>query len=226
MTTLSDFVNAPGRRRLLVVSVAALILSACGGGLLGPSQEPPKIYVLQPQLRALDDAPARTWQLAIAQPDAAQTFQTARIALQRGQTMDYYADVEWTDSTPHLLQSLLVQAFETSGRIRGVAPESAGVHADYVLETEIRSFEARYQGDNGPPTAVVSVVARLVSAGRGEVVGTFQVSHEAQAAQNSVPAAVEAFDQATSQTLEDIAGWTLKTAPQNGALSAGARRSP
>jgi cholesterol transport system auxiliary component len=216
MKTMTDIATARGCRRVFAVSAVAFMLAGCGGSLLGPSEAPPQIYVLQPQFRALDDAPLVDWQLSVAEPEVAQTLQTGRIALRRGQTMDYYADAQWTDSTPHLLRSLLVQAFETSGRIRGVAPESAGVHADFVLETEARSFEARYQGDGGIPAVVVTIAARLVSAGHGEVVATFVASHEEQATQNNVPAVVQAFDAATSQSVEDIVSWTLKISPRKG----------
>jgi cholesterol transport system auxiliary component len=220
MSNPIDIASARSNQRVFAVIAAALVLAGCGGGLLGPSEPPPQIYVLQPQFRALDDSPPVAWQLSIAQPDTAQTLQTARISLQRGQTMDYFADAQWTDSTPHLLQSLLVQAFETSGRIRGVAPESAGARADYVLETETRSFQAQYPTDNGVPSVVVTIVARLVTAGHGDVIGTFEASHEAQAAQNTVPAVVQAFDAATSQSLEDVVAWTLK-APSRRVASSG-----
>jgi ABC-type uncharacterized transport system auxiliary subunit len=87
-----------------------------------------------------------------------------------------------------------------------------------VLETETRSFEAQYPADNGVPSVVVTIVARLVTAGHGDVVGTFEASHGAQAAGNNVPAVVQAFDAATSQSLEDIVNWTLKMSPRKTAL--------
>jgi cholesterol transport system auxiliary component len=214
MTNLIDIASTRRNQRVFAAVAAALVLAGCGGSLLGPSEPPPQIYILKPEFRPIDDAPSVGWQLSIAEPDTAQTLQTARIALQRGQTMDYYADAQWTDSTPRLLQSLVVQAFETSGRVRGIAPESAGARADYVLETETRSFQAQYPADNGVPSVVVTIVARLVTAGHGDVIGTFETSHDAQAAQNTVPAVVQAFDAATSQSLEDIVEWTLKVPPR------------
>jgi cholesterol transport system auxiliary component len=206
------------RRGVLVIGSASLLLAGCGGSsLIGPSQEPLQIYVLKPPLRKLDNIPAVGLQLTIEPPDAAQSLQTTRIALQRGQTMDFYANAQWTDAVPQLLQSLLVEAFETSGSIKGVAPESTGVRGDMVLETEIRSFQANYEDQTGAPDVVVTIVARLLTAGKRDVVGTFISSHDARATQNTVPSVVEAFDEATGQTLEEIVGWALKTAPRAGA---------
>jgi len=209
---------ALSRRGILVVGSASFLLAGCGGSsLIGPTQDPLQIYVLRPQLEKLKGLPAVAWQLTVAPPDAAQSLQTTRIALQRGQTMDFYANAQWTDSMPQLLQSLLVEAFETSGSIKGVAPESAGVHGDMVLETEIRSFQANYEDQAGAPDIVVTIVARLLTAGSREVVGTLISSHDARAAQNTVPSVVQAFDEATGQTLEEIVSWVLRTEPRAGA---------
>ena len=214
---------ALSRRGILAAGTASIFLAGCGGSsLIGPSQEPLQIYVLKPQLQKLEGVPAATWQLTVSPPDAAQSLQTTRIALQRGQTMDFYANAQWTDSVPQLLQSLLVEAFEASGSIKGVAPESAGVRGDLVLETEIRSFQANYEDQAGAPEVVVTIVARLLTAGSREVVGTLVSSHEAQAAQNTLPSVIQAYDEATGQTLEEIVGWALKAAPK---IAASPRRS-
>ncbi len=206
---------ALSRRGILVVGSASFLLAGCGGSsLIGPTQEPLEIYVLVPQFSKLEGVAAVAWQLTVAPPDAAQSLQTTRIALQRGQTMDFYANAQWTDSMPQLVQSLLVEAFETSGSIKGVAPESAGVHGDMVLETEIRSFQANYENQTAAPDIVVTIVARLLTAGSRQVVGTFISSHDARAAQNTVPSVVQAFDEATGETLEEIVTWVLKTAPR------------
>ncbi len=206
------------RRTMLTAGAASMLLAGCSGGLLGPSQDPLQIYVLRPQFRKLDDVAAVSWQLSVAQPDVAQSLQTPRIALQRGDTMDFYANAQWSDSTPQLLQSLLVEAFETSGCITGVAPQTAGLRGDVVLEAEVRSFQANYQDESGAPDVSVAIVARLLTTERGAVVATLVSSHDVRAAQNNVPAVVRAFDEATGQALEEIVRWTLKAVPQSGVL--------
>jgi len=207
------------RRGVLAAGAGSVILAGCGGGLLSPSQDPLQIYVLKPPLQKLEGLPEVAWQLTIAEPDVEQSLQTVRIALQRGQMMDFFANAQWTDPTPELLQSLLVQAFETSGCIRGVGRESEGIRGDVVLETEIRSFQANYQDETGAPDIVVAIAGRLLTSGRGQVVGTFVTSYDVRASQNSVPAVVEAFDKATGQSLEDVVRWTLTAGQANGVVS-------
>jgi cholesterol transport system auxiliary component len=197
------------RRSLLALGASALVLAGCSN-VIGPSLPMPQIYVLQPQLHSLQDAPAVSWQLAIAEPSASESLDTIRIALIRGQVLDYYANAQWTDGVTRLIQTQLVEAFENSGKIKAALSSTDGVRADYLLETEIRDFEARYATDNGAPTVVVDIVARLLTIDRRDVVATLFSHHEAPAARNDIPSVVAAFDTAAGAALEEIASWTLR----------------
>ena len=207
---ISDFARFT-RRGVLAGSAAILSLGGCGS-LLGPSSPPPQIYRLDPVLPPWEAGSNVPWQLAVARPTAMQTLDTERIALMRGAAMDYYADAQWNDSVPRLVQSLLVEAFERSGRILAVARESEGVRGDYTLETEIRDFDAQYATENGAPTVVVDVMARLLGA-QGAVVASQEVKQSAPAAANSVASVVAAFDQAVGAVLAQIVARTLQLPP-------------
>ncbi|MGD0865925.1 MAG: ABC-type transport auxiliary lipoprotein family protein [Rhizomicrobium sp.] len=199
------------RRGLLVGTASLLVLSGCSG-IIGPSSPPPQIYVLQPEFRALGNSPEVTWQLAIGAPGASESLDTARIALHRGETLDYFADARWTDATPILIQEKLVEAFEKSTRIRAVAATSDAVRADYVVESTIRDFQANYETQDGTPTIVADIVVRIVRAERNDVVATHDFHHEVRAARNDVPSVVAAFDQAAGAVFEEIVDWTLHSA--------------
>ena len=203
---MSDPMIVPTRRQMVLAGAALLMLAGCGG-LLGPSGPPLQLYRLRPTFPAAG-GPSVSWQLAVARPLAPQSLDTERIALMRGAMMDYYADAQWNDSAPRLVQSLLVEAFEKSGRILAVAGESGAVHADYTLECEIRDFDAQYASDNGAPMIVVEIEARLLGP-HGTVVASLDAKQTAPASANSVPSAVAAFDQAVSATLAQIVTWTL-----------------
>ena len=192
----------------MLAPAALLTLGGCGS-LIGPSGPPPQIYRLEPNLSPASGGTSVSWQLAVARPNTTQTLDTERIALTRGPVMDYYADAQWNDNVPRLVQSLLVEAFEKSGRIAAVAPESEGLHADYLLVTEIRNFEARYAGATGTPDVIVDIEAKLVDP-RGKVIGSLDARQTAPAGQNSIPAVVMAFDQAAAAAFAQIVTWTLQ----------------
>ncbi|HEX4077900.1 MAG TPA: ABC-type transport auxiliary lipoprotein family protein [Rhizomicrobium sp.] len=199
-------------RRQLVLGTAALFVLAGCGSLIGPSGPPPQIYRLAPVLPPAAGGASVSWQLAIARPISTLTLDTERIALVRGETMDYYADAQWNDTVPRLVQSLLVEAFEQSGRIAAVAPESGGLRANYTLATDIRDFDAQYDSANGAPNVVVAIEAKLVGE-RGNVVASLDARQTARASQNSVTAVVAAFDQAAGAALAQIVTWTLQASP-------------
>jgi cholesterol transport system auxiliary component len=199
-------------RRLLIPAAVALFALAGCGSLIGPSGSPPQIYRLAPAFPAAAGGASVTWQLSIGRPNTTQTLDSERIALTRGAAMDYYADAQWNDTVPRLFQSLLVEAFERSGRITAVAPESEGMHTDYLLVTELRDFDAQYDSASGAPLVVVDVAAKLID-NHGKVVTAREVHQTARASQNSVASVVDAFDQATAAALTDLVAWTLQSPP-------------
>jgi len=205
-----QFISPTSTRRAFLVSSGSILLLAGCGNLIGPSGTS-QIYVLTPDLNVLPPGASVAWQLVVAKPEAPQSLNTDRIALMRGAILDYYADAVWNDVVPQLLQTTFVEAFEKSGRISAVAKDVAGIRADYILECEIRHFEARYDTQDGAPTVVVDFSVKLLSAQRREIVATREVRNEAKASANSIVAAVSAFDIAMAKTLDETVRWVLET---------------
>lgn len=199
---------APDRRQLLVTGAAAF-LSGCGSIQLIPQPMQPQLYVLRPQVMTPMGAPVQ-WSLSVGPPDASASLDTARIALSRSATtMDYFANAAWNDRLPLIFQRLLIQTFDGSKRIVAVDRDTAGSESDYLLQTEIRDFEARYATPDGAPTITVSIQAKLTRMPQREIVSSLNVMQEAQAAGNNLDNIVTAFDTATGAAIAQIAAWTL-----------------
>jgi cholesterol transport system auxiliary component len=202
--------NDHTRRNILVTGASLVALTGCSSlHLLEPSQELGKMYVLSPTLPTAAGG-AHPWQIAVAGPEASSSLATDRIAIRRGDEMDYYANAQWTDSAPQLLQSLLVQTLEKNGVI--AATDVAGIHSDFILQSELHTFEARYDHGDGAPTIVVDVTLKLMAPRTAAIVATRQFHQEQVASANNVSAAVEAFDQATGALLEQVVAWLLEAA--------------
>jgi cholesterol transport system auxiliary component len=198
------------RRRIL--GVASCLVPLAGCSLLFPPS-PPQLYRLAP---AADDAPhvpVVHAQLVVVTPEASDSLDTERIALTRNQeTLDYFAGSAWTDRVPRLLQGLLVDAFENTGRIAAVGFGSGDINPDYLLETNLRDFQARYTGSGDqPPTIVVRLDAELVRMPDRRVVGDMLVTKEVSAGRNDLNSIVAAFDTATGEVIAQIVDWTLRT---------------
>jgi len=207
----ADSILRLSRRDLFAAAGGTLVLAGCAGG--GAQV---KIYVLRPDLPNNPAGPKVKWELAVATPYAPASLNIERIALTRSTTMlDYFADSAWTDRLPTILQNCLVESFEASGRIAAVSRDTAGLKADYILETEVRDFAAHYETGGTTPDVVVRITAKLVAVPERTIVGTLDSLQHAQAAANSVEAVVSAFNVALTASLRQIVDWTLSAPPSD-----------
>jgi cholesterol transport system auxiliary component len=193
------------RRHLLLAGGAAFVLAACATG-----NRQTQIYVLRPDIPNNPPGQKVNWELAVAVPYAAGSLNSERIALTRtAATLDFFADSAWTDQLPVLLQNCLIESFEKSGRIKGVSRETAGLQADYALETEVRDFAAHYEAAENAPEVVVRIAAKMVKLPDRTIVSTFDSVQRSTATENRVPAVVSAFNVALTASLREIVAWTL-----------------
>jgi len=200
------------RRMLFVAGASSIALAACSN-IIGPPASSP-LYMLRPKMPPAGAGRAVNWQISIQLPEAPQSLDTDRIALvQPGDVMDYYANAAWQDRLPFLVQQALVEAFETNNRIMAVGRDTDILRSDYLLQTDIRDFQARYDVQDTPPTAEVRIACKLIAAHGRTITQIATVHKEVPAAQNSIPAATQAMNTALSEALADIVSWTL-SAPQ------------
>jgi cholesterol transport system auxiliary component len=194
--------------RRFVPSILILTLAGCSG-LLGGG-EPAHLYRLTPKSTYPPNLPHRTVQLLINEPLAPAGLDKSRIALSRSPvSIDYFADSEWTDRAPLLVQTAILQSFENSKTITAIARESVGLRADFIIETEIRHFEAVYDSPNGPPEIWVAINIRLVNPTSREVVAQTSFERRERASANEVPSIVSAFDEALGGVMKEIVVWTV-----------------
>jgi cholesterol transport system auxiliary component len=190
---------------------AALLLGGCQ--LINAAEEPTDLYTITPKSTFEPDMPSVFWQLAVEVPNASAYLNTSRIAIAQSLTSsDYYAKTGWTDRAPLMVQTRIVDSFENSHKIIAVARESIGLRANYVLQSDLRNFEAMYFYGK-PPIAHVRLVAKLVRMPDRQIiaVGTFERCVKARA--DKVPKVIEAFDQALGGVMKRLVAWTLKAAP-------------
>lgn len=197
-------------RRAVMTGGLAFSLAACSGNLIGPPSPAPELYLLNPQFGPVPDGPIIRQQLVVALPVAPAALDTDRIALERApNTLDYFAHCQWADRLPLLLQLLLVEAFEKSGRVPAVGREGAGLRADVVLDTEIRDFEAYYAVPDAAPEIRAKFMVKLLGATRHDVLGTTEIARSVQSGANDLPRITAAFEAAAGGALSEIVRWNL-----------------
>jgi len=224
--TVTSLASAPFTRRRfarLATAAPAVLLVGCGSILPAPGQ-PPQLYVLRAGGHPAADLPKVSQQLLIAVPGATTALDTERIALSRSpDTFDYFANAAWTDHAPVVVQAVLVESFEASGKAPAVARDLPSLRADYILISELRRFEAVYTADGGAPTVHAGLATRLVRMPDRVIIAEEAAERSAQAGENRMGPIVVAFGQALDALAQHVVGWTLRRIAADSA-SPGRRR--
>lgn len=191
---------------VLLTLLAGLTLGGCS--LLGDS-DPPTLYDLSPKNTFGPDLPKADWQLVVEEPTAPKAIDSDRIAIRPASlVLEYYPEVKWTDRAPALVQTLLVESFENSGKIVGVGRRAIGLVGDYVLTSELREFEA-INDAAGKTRAVVRLVLKLVRQSSGYIVAASTQSEAVECATDQPADVVVAFDAALGKVLKRSVTWVL-----------------
>jgi cholesterol transport system auxiliary component len=207
-----------GRRRALGLIGTGLLgtggLWLAGGcSVLGGSPSPAQ-YVLSPKSTFDEGLPSTRVQLVVDEPFAAYGLNTTRIALApEDYQLEYFAGVAWSDRAPAMVQTLIVESFENSGRIGAISRESVDLRPDYILKTEMREFEAVIRGDDVPPEVLIQINAKLVAMPRRLIFANNTFESSETAAAREIVAVVTAFDIALGDVLKELIEWTLRTLP-------------
>jgi cholesterol transport system auxiliary component len=111
-----------------------------------------------------------------------------------------------------MLQELLLQTFDRSGRIAAVQRQSGGLKSDFLLTAEIENFEV----DNAAaePGAHIRLAARLVRSRDRAIVATRSFEATVPSG-SSFDGAVAAFDSGLQSVLPQIVDWTLTQGSQH-----------
>ena len=198
--------------RIFASMIGLVLLGGCVDLLPGGGPAA-KLYNLTPKSTYSDNLPTVNWQLVVEMPISAETLNTPRIALSRAPlTLDYYGGARWSERAPVMLQTLLVESFENTGRIVAVARKSTDLRADYVLKTDLREFQAEYSGE-GPPIVFVRLNAKLIKMPQRTIIASFRSERRVQAVSIKLIDVIHSFDQALGKVIKDVVEWALM-APQ------------
>lgn len=186
----------------------ALLCLALSGCLLSRQSTP--VTVLAPTVRVEPDPawPAVDWSLQVYRPRADAMRDSARVLVRPAPSqLQVYKGAAWLASAPDLVQSVLLHAFEDSGRIGAVVPAGA-VRGRYALHSELRRFEAVDDG-SGRLGVEVELQVKLVLVRNAQVLASASLSQRLEADGKGLPALTRAFEQALTALSVEVIGWTL-----------------
>lgn len=205
--TCSSAARLWGLRPLGALAVCALLCACSTSSLLDSDIPVPTRYVLAPLPPAHDPQTSAASQvdLAIGRPDVAPGLDTARIAVLRGRKLDYYRGVQWSGNMLEVVQAFLVSSLQDQGLFRSVTAEQARVAGAYILDTEVRDFQAEYGQPRTAPTVRVTIIGRLIRIRDRALIATLRASATRDATDNHMRAVAEAFEGAAHEVVLRLA---------------------
>ena len=187
------------RRHFMLAGGAAL----GGCGVIPKVNDPIPLYTLSAVGEFGQSLPKVDWQLVVGTPVASADLNSTRIALTRAPgVVEYFAKGAWADYAPILLQDKLIESFEASNAIVSVGRDAVGLRPDFVLQSDLRDFQAEYSGE--APTAHLRLAAKLVRMPDRRIVANILTEQKVAAAANSLAQIVDAFDRAAGQAFEEV----------------------
>jgi cholesterol transport system auxiliary component len=188
------------RRHFAVLGTAAT-LGGCG--IIPQVNDPVPLYTLSAVTQFDRSLPKVDWQLVVGTPVASADLDTTRIALTRSPgVVEYFARGAWADNAPVLLQSKLIESFEASGAIVAVGRDAVGLRPDYVLQSELRDFQAEFAG--AAPIAHLRLAGKLVRMPDRRIIANIAIEQKVPAGGGSLPEIVNAFDRAASEAFQEV----------------------
>ena len=197
------------RRRILASLIVGFLAPAASGcGLSGGSAS--RQFTLTAVANFPRELAPVRWSLVVDEPTAARQLDTSRIALMSGPLrVEYYADVEWTDDAPAMVQLLLIQSFQNTGRLPAVAPSRQTLATDFLLLSNLRKFQME-KNASGAPQAAVVLETTLLRMPHRLPVATARFEKAIPVGGDSVDAVTAAFDASLGDVMRHVVDWTLQ----------------
>ena len=203
------------RRLGIALAAPALVLVLSGCISVLPKSKPDQLYSFGlggGDAPAASPAPKTSAGVLLAVVDFPRASTGDGILTLTGTQNAYIDQSRWVGPASVLFREAVGRAFDRQAQHSWLLARGETGRDALILRLDVRDFEAQYpNGPGSAPTVVVSFRARL-SLPDGTAVDEKTFDARKPAADNRVGPVVEAFDQATADTLKGLVAWTDQTA--------------
>lgn len=196
------------RRRFMSLGVMAGLPGCSALSAVDSASDPLDTYTLSP----LQAEPLRTGgdgHLVVELPTSGGELATDRILIKvSSRQAEYLPGARWSEPTPAMVQTLLVNSLLDQGGLRLVSRVGAGLMPDFTLMTEILAFQAELF-DVTPATAQVRVSLQLTLIREADraIAQTRRFESMASVPSDTTVALVAGLDAAMQSVLGDAVVW-------------------
>ncbi|WP_170762997.1 ABC-type transport auxiliary lipoprotein family protein [Ruegeria lacuscaerulensis] len=201
--------------RLFLVVLALVSLGGCTGlGTLRQASKPNDLYLLTPKSTFSSSLPRIQKQIVVQEPTATAAVNTDQIAIQPTPLqVQYLPRARWVDRAPLIVQALLVESFENSGKVAAVGRSTVGLRADYVIVPDLREFQGLVVSDVEDTKTVrveVRMNIKIIDEFEDKIIASDSFREFVVAASDQTPDLVNAFDVALGKTMRDAVEWSVR----------------
>ncbi len=202
------------------IAAIGLGLAGCTGlETLTRATEPVELYDLTPKSTHSEDLPTISAQIVVDVPTAAASVNTDRIAVKPdAYTVEYLPVARWVDRAPLLVQTLLLESFENSERVRSVGRLAIGLSSDFTLVSELREFQAITTGEDPslPLRVLVQLNVKIVKEPQGLIIASRTFAYNSTSSTTETLSVIAAFDEALGKVMGQAVDWSLREIAANG----------
>lgn len=198
-------------RRASWAGLLALVAVLAGCALAAP--EPPMTSALLDQLPAdVQHRPASRATLLVFPPEARPAIDTTQMAYTlRPHHLAYFAQNQWAETPPQMLQPLVTRTMEATGAFAAVLSPPYSGTATLGLRTELTELVQDFSQD--PPVLRLGLRVRVSEPASNRVLGTREFAVREPLRQKAPYAGVLAANTALAQALRDMASFVLEQLP-------------
>jgi len=198
--------------RMLLFAMLAALLSGCGAiSAIGDATTPLDAY----DLRAPAEGPVARGRplqrdLIIEIPTASGALDTDRIMIRPNPLQaQYLPRARWSDTTPVMLQTLMLRSIENANALRYVGRRPLAGAGDFALISELTDFQAELDAETDTAMIRLRFVARIVRESDASILATRTFTSTAAAPSLETLDLVGSFNTATESLMRDLTGWVL-----------------
>ncbi|MEP2531925.1 ABC-type transport auxiliary lipoprotein family protein [Shimia sp.] len=200
---------------LFLSLLAISLLSACAGiGSLNRAAQSSELYSLTPKSTFDSSLPRLRQQIVVEEPTATAAVDTDQVAVMpNALQVQYLPGVRWVDRAPLIVQSLLIESFENSGRVAAVGRSTVGLRPDYMIVTDIREFQATLvnrEDEESALQAEVRLNIKIVDAYSDHIVGSSSFEKIRVSASDEMIDIATAFDGALGSAMRGAVEWSIR----------------
>ena len=197
--------------RSLTVAVAAVALTLTLSGCISlfPKANPSGLYRFGAAAPAASSAPVEKSFGVFKTPTVfTRAAMGDRLLTVTDGQAAYIADARWVSPAIVLFDEAAARAFEADSSRARLVTRGETAKAAMALRLEVRAFETDYvNGPKAAPEVLVEIRAVITRNGDRALLGDKVFQARIKASDNRVGPIVQAYDQATGQTLSEIITW-------------------